>query len=426
MRLATLGTIFLLALPLSGRAQSPVNDQLPDGFLASTNPHMALSRTANAGGGVLGTRSNSSVLGVDSIPNWSSYFYYPGVDSNGVSQFTWQYTMVGHSPFAKGEDHGDGESEGGTTNIGAPVIPVNIDMRDFDGSPRFVGGQRLYMDATQFAAPTLKSPVFAKTFYSSSAGPTQYTDAVQRAEFFNTASDEWHTILKPRVGTAQTIVLMRGTYRFALNHDGTCCAYVLIDLNTFSNALFPPTPTDTTTPIGAAENSGDFKTREIGTFLFNNAYLYDTVPSNCCILGFHTYDQEPGSAANGWKEKRYVMNYSSWVTPGLFGASFADITPLSHEMSEIFNDPFVNNATPWWKSPNGNCQNNLEVGDVVEGLPNDSYPISLNGMTWHPQNEALLQWFAGVTPSSAIDHAYSYPDTTVLTTAAVSQNLLCK
>jgi hypothetical protein len=29
--------------------------------------------------------------------------------------------MVGHSPFAKGDDHGEGESEGGTTNIGAPV-----------------------------------------------------------------------------------------------------------------------------------------------------------------------------------------------------------------------------------------------------------------------------------------------------------------
>ena len=96
------------------------------------------------------------------------------------------------------------------------------------------------------------------------------------------------------------------------------------------------------------------------------------------------------------------MNYSSWVTPGLFGASFADITPLSHELSEIFNDPFVNNATPWWKSPNGNCQNNLEDGDAVEGLPNATYPISLNGATWHPQNEALLQWFAFKHHSDAI------------------------
>ncbi len=88
-------------------------------------------------------------------------------------------------------------------------------------------------------------------------------------------------------------------------------------------------------------------------------------------------------------------------------------------MSELFNDPFLNNATPWYLAPNHNCQNNLETADGIEGLLNAQYSISLNNRLWHPQNEALLQWFAGVTPSSAIDHAYSYPTTTVLTSAAV-------
>jgi len=274
-------------------------------------------------------------------------------------------------------------------------------------------------------SPVLKSPVFSTTFYSSSEDPTQFADAVQRAEFFRQADDDWHTLLKPRAGTPRTMILLQGTYRFALNSDGTCCAFVLIDENTFLAELFPATPNDTTTVMGAAENSGDLKTKDIGSFLFNNAYLYSNGdPTNCCTLGFHTYDLEPGSAANGWREKHYVMNYSSWVTPGLFG-SFGDITPLSHEMTETFNDPFVNNATPWWLSPSGLCQNNLETGDVIEGLPNATFPINLNGMTWHPQNEALVQWFAGVTPSSAIHRAYSYPDTTVLSAAAVSQKPGC-
>ena len=87
---------------------------------------------------------------------------------------------------------------------------------------------------------------------------------------------------------------------------------------------------------------------------------------------------------------------------------------LSHEMSETFNDPFVNNATPWWLSPSGQCQNNLEDGDVIEGLPNPTFPIKLNGVTRHPQTEALLPWFAGVTPSKAIHGVYS-PDITALT-----------
>jgi hypothetical protein len=46
--------------------------------------------------------------------------------------------------------------------------------------------------------------------------------------------------------------------------------------------------------------------------------------------------------------------------------------------------------------------------------------MTMNGFTYHPQNEALLQWFASQTPSSAIHHAYSYPDESVLPTSSVS------
>jgi hypothetical protein len=431
MRFSALA-LLIFALPACGYAQSTLDDQVPASFIYNSKLHTLHTNTANAGGGTIGNRSNGSVLGVDSIPNFSSYFYFPGFDSFGNTQFTWQYTMVGHSPFAKSED-GDGRGDGSdwngsTTRIGAPVIPVNVDMRNFDGSPRFVNGQRLYMDATQFSTPVLNSPVFAKTFYSSSQGPTQFTDAVQRAEFFHKSSDDWHTLLRPRLGTPRTMVLIRGTYRFALNSDGTCCRYVLIDEGAFIPALFPATPTDTSTPVGSAENTGDITTRDISTFLFSNAFLYAPGdPTNCCVIGFHTYDVEPGGASNGFREKRYVLNYSSWVSPGTFSdPTFADVAALSHEMSETFNDPFVNNATPWWLAPNGLCQNNLETGDVIEGLPNAQLAISLNGSTYHVQNEALLQWFAGQTPSSAIQGAYSYPDTNVLTTAALSQKPGCQ
>jgi hypothetical protein len=332
--------------------------------------------------------------------------------------------MVGHAPFGQGDDP---DWQGETTTVGAPVIPVNLDLRNADGSPRFVNGKRLFSDATQFVTPVLNSPVFSKTFYSSSEIPTQFTDAVSRAEFFHKSDDEWHTLLRPRVGSARTLVLIKGSYFFALNADGSCCAFVLIDEGAFVNGFFPPTATDTTTPIGAAENAGDIRTRDLATFLFPNAFLYQGGnPNNCCIVGFHTYDLEPGGASNGFLEKRYVLDYSSWVSPGIFSdTTFGDITALSHELSETFNDPFVNNATPWWLSPNGNCQNDLETGDVIEGLSNAQFPIVLNGATYHPQNEALLQWFAGVTPSSAIQHAYSYPNTGVLTAANISQNVAC-
>jgi hypothetical protein len=430
MRNAVLVALMCGALPVCVFAQGGMqSDQLSPSFTLSANPHTLHAGSNAAGGGKLGNRSNSSLLGIDSLPNWSSYFYYPGVDGSGNLQFTWDYTMVGNSPLGQGnQGQGNkGNSNGESTNIGAPIVPVNLDLRNFDGSPRFVNGKRLYSDATQYVAPVLSSPIFSNTFYSSSNEPTQFTDAIQRAEFIHKADEQWHTLLKPRVVTARTMVLIRGTYRYALNADDTCCAYVLIDINTFVNALFPATATDTTTPVGAAENAHDIRTVDLSTFLFPNAYLYfNNDPNQCCVIGFHSYDLEPGGPNNGFLERRYVLNYSSWISPGVFNdPTFGDISALSHEMAETFNDPFVNNATPWWLSPNGNCQNNLETGDVIEGLPNAQFPIVLNGKIWHPQNEALLQWFAGVTPSNAITKAYSYPDTNVLTSANVSQKVGC-
>ena len=97
----------------------------------------------------------------------------------------------------------------------------------------------------------------------------------------------------------------------------------------------------------------------------------------------------------------------------------SDVSALSHEYSEAFNDPYVladgaHDITPWWS--NGyQCQDLLEIGDVVQVSPNALYPITMNGMTYHVQTEALLQWFEGMTPSDALGGAYSYPDTSILT-----------
>jgi len=407
-------------------AASVDDDQLPADYQLKVL-HTSLGKSDGAGGGVLGRSSNGSVLGVDSLRNFSSYFYYPGIGisgSNAFFQFTWPYTMIGRQPF------GDDASER-TTTIDAPIVPVIIDLRNTDGSPRFCttasGEQvRMILDPTQYIAPVLNSPIFQKTRWSTSERPTQFNDAVFRAQFFRQSDDDWHTLLRPSVKTTRTMVLIRGTYRFAT--DANCnLRYVLVDANVFASELFPPTADDTSTVMGQAENAGDVTTRDMSTFLFPNTFLYENGdPSQCCILGYHTYDVEPGDQSNGWKERHYVMDYASWITPGLFGAAFADITALSHELAEAFSDPFVNNATPIWVAPNGLCQNNLETGDVIEGLPNATFPVTMNGMTYHPQNEALLQWFAGLTKSNAFKKAYSYPDTTVLTAPAISYFPDCK
>ena len=107
---------------------------------------------------------------------------------------------------------------------------------------------------------------------------------------------------------------------------------------------------------------------------------------------------------------------------------FEDIVGLSHEVTEAYNDPFVDTAVPVWQFPGeppGSkvCQGNLETGDPIEVLPVGTVAIPLreNGkiFTFHPQTEALLQWFSQGPASNAIDGAWSYPDENALRRSAV-------
>jgi len=212
-----------------------------------------------------------------------------------------------------------------------------------------------------------------------------------------------------------------------------------VDESVFGSKLFPPAAPDNSTVIGSAEIAGDITTKDISTFLFPNTYLFGSF--GCCVLGFHSFDFELGDASNNNQLRFYVLNYSSWISPGLFAAPdcaandplncFQDITAHSHEVSETFNDPFVgfdgiHNITPFWQNPAGQCQDILEDGDVIEDLLNSTYPVTVGGVSYHPQTEALLPWFEFETNSSAIDNAYSYPNETALTTLSLPQALDCQ
>jgi hypothetical protein len=390
--------------------------------------------------------------GVDTIVNFTNHFEAQGVYFDGSAHQIWEYSMVGNPP-----------EKGGTTVFNAPIVPVSLDLRNPDGSIRFVKvvngrtitcGQngvpldlsvckRLFSDVTPFIQPFVNGPVFSNASFSSSPVPTQITDAVQRAEFGNHARPDWHTLLAPSVKSAETMTIVQNinshglpAYQFALNRDGSCCFFVLIREDVFNTELFPQSPAgpDNNSVIGQAEVAGNVTTKDISTFLFPNAYLFSPVNGGCCVLGFHTFDFEPGNAtnlpSNGNLPRFFVLNYSSWISPGIFGGGFQDVTANSHEIAETFNDPFVgfdgiHNITPFWLNPAGQCQDLMEDGDVIEDLPNPTFAITLNGFTYHPQNEALLPWFEFQQNSSAIDNAYSYPDETVLTELSAPQPLNC-
>jgi hypothetical protein len=425
--------IHVLAILLAA-STGPDADQLDPAFVRSIR---ARHGGPSADGGALGSRSGPGVLGIDSLQNWSGSFYAPGmspvINTLSSPQFNWQYNMVGRSPYGSGGDNK-------VTTFRAPIVPVRLDMRTPSGAPRFIGGNPnhpLIADPSQFVPAVVQSPIFSNAPFDSSDKPTQFTDAIFRAEFFGVADPSWHTLLQPTVSTTRTMVVKQAppapgnvscvqddscNYRFIPNPDGSCCLLVFLSGDVFFNEVFPNAPGDTSTVVGAAQAAGEVTTADISTFLFDSTYLFfGSLATGCCTLGFHTYDLEPGDASNGWRERRYVLNYSSWVRPGIFEWGIEDVATLSHEMSELFNDPFLANYSPWYRDPSGFvCQDNLETGDVLENFPNQIYPLTLNGFTYHLQNEALLPWFAGQSPSPAIHGAYSYPDPTVLTTPIVS------
>jgi len=363
--------------------------------------------------------SRFGIFGIDSIPNFNDHFFSDGFDFNGNPNRHWYTNTVGNPP-----------QMGRTTLINAPVQPVDVELDDVNGNLRFVNGQPLISHATPFVAPVLSSPVFSNVTYSSGAEPTQFSDAVQRAQYYNNMKPDWHTLLVPDATPALTMHIKQSAncptgpnaagchYVFSLNANGTCCRFILVDIDAFVNGLGEVVVTDILNNV--------ITTKDISTFLYPNVYLFSGNTTDCCVLGFHTYFFEPGSDP----ERRWVLNYSSWISPGLFGATFTDVTALSHEIAETYNDPFVvsdnvHNLTPFWLAPNGNCGDVLETGDVIEGLPNATFPITLNGFVYHPQNEALIQWFKFESPSSALGGAYSYPNTLVLTQPSAPQKVNC-
>jgi hypothetical protein len=313
---------------------------------------------------------------------------------------------------------------GGTTEIPANITTISLNLLNvpagFSASVPF-----------SFEDLTTDSPNFEEANYTS-GHHIQFADAIQRAEFFNTMGEDWHTVLGPNVVNRVTMDIPRHvqvqlpdksivtvqSYFVGRASDGT--EFIkLLDL--LFNALFFNQAVNDI-------NANNYTTDAFNMQAWPNTYLFSIDskgnPAGCCVLGFHTYIFDPTVTP----QPRWIFAFSSWISPGLFGGGLQDVTALSHEVSEAFNDPFINTQVPRWQfpgqPPNSKvCQGNLETGDPVEVLSTATVSILLRErneiFTYHPQTEALLQWFEMGTTSDAIAGAFSYPDTTALPKSAV-------
>ncbi len=358
------------------------------------------STAPNSGTDIKG--NPSSLANVISLANFQGSFTSQGL--------TWPFTMVGNDPML-----------GHKTEIPAHIVAVSLALQNADLTTTTL------VPVANFEQPTLNSPVFRDADYTS-GNNIQFPDAVQRAEFFNMMKQNWHTELSnaaivdritiqvPRFVTLNIggVPTQVRTYFTGQAPDGS--TFVLMLSNFFNQQIF--------NIVNNAIDAGHYTTDAVNIALFPNTFLFTANRSGgiggCCTLGFHTYFTDGGSP----KESRWAFAYASWISPGLFGAGFEDVTALSHEISETFNDPFVNNAVPAWVFPGepGTCQANLETGDPVEVLQTATVSVPTKvrdvSFTYHPQTEALLQWFEQGNTSNALGGAFSYPDTSALTHSA--------
>ncbi|HEY6305560.1 MAG TPA: hypothetical protein VI488_03755 [Candidatus Angelobacter sp.] len=362
------------------------------------------------------TRPNTpTIAGLDTLATFDgAFFAQAGPNSTGLKLF--RFTMIGNDP-----------QRGDTTVIPFKIDQVSLQLLNADGTTFQV------VSFDPFQQRTLESPNFEPLNYRSGHG-IEYADAVHRAQFFQVMDKDWHTLLIPKVVNKVTIVVPRfvnvqlsnGTIIQARSYftetaaDGS--TFVLM-LNLLFNFFFD-------NEVVNDINNGLFTTNALNATLFPNTFLFSlnvnnpNVPGGCCTLGFHTFFFQPGAIP----QPRWITQYASWISPGIFGGGFQDVTALSHETSEEFGDPFLDNVTPLWQFPgqpaNSHvCQGNLEQGDPIEVLPNATTSITVHEgsfkFTYHPQNIPLLQWFEMGTTSNAIDGAFSFPDETVLPHSAL-------
>lgn len=156
---------------------------------------LAQSGNGNGNGGPAGNgnphSAGTGAPGLMTVPTFTGeWFAQAGPSSTGTK--LWRYAMMGNDPAL-----------GGTTRIPAKIDEVSLQLLKADGS--------VFKDVSysSFETPTLQSPNFQNTSYSSSPNPTQFEDAVHRAQFFSTMANNppWHTMLDATVVNRATITV---------------------------------------------------------------------------------------------------------------------------------------------------------------------------------------------------------------------------
>jgi len=296
-----------------------------------------------------------------------------------------------------------------TTTVPTFIVPIKVVFATPAAKllPHTLNGT---LDGTGVVSATQNSPIFLDADYTvggTDLGTTQYGDALQRGEFHNVPgfSPDYHVLLgTPTVMPTQTVTVTDPTqgnlYRLRSGALLGVVASGVLESQVIVPTVRDPNTQSSTLPI----------------FLTDNVFESDDGTINtCCVLGYHNSQRPPASSAKTWI-------YAADTEPGTFRNNvILDVQPLSHEVAEWLNDPFVGalavgyvNLIPPAVIPltGGACIINFETGDPLEfDLPAAVFTKTTNNTTYHLQDEVFLPWYLHSTPSFSVNGQYSFQNT---------------
>jgi hypothetical protein len=357
---------------------------------------------------------STTIGGANPLPTTRTVQHWFGTTLDPHNGVTYGYNMVGANPNTC-------SGSACSAAVTADVIPINVVVEGMTFSGEDV------------LPATLASPLFGLNDYGSTpfataagafpnapalirgpGGPLsqndagvqlQLEDATMRAQFNKTGSSPYHLMLSPVAHNAITIVVPKGKATLLQSGRGVIFADVNIQWwGTRIHNLIGSLGLDPTRlPI--------FLTHDVVNFEGTN-------PLNCCVIGFH--GTVTGSVSGQGNQPVQTFAWASYLSPGVYarpngGTDWAlqDIHPLSHEIAEWADDPFVNNTVEPWLTPTApqyGCSGLLETGDPVVAIgfamgtntyeqgPNPDGTQSADGF-YHPEDEVFLPWFMRLAPN---------------------------
>jgi hypothetical protein len=308
------------------------------------------------------------------IPYWSDGFNYQGL--------TYSYRMVGTDPKLGSK----------TTVVPTVIIPLRFVFPDgqvFDASTDIVDGQTAIQGI-------LNSPIFKNYNFvagGKNIGNTQYADAFQRANFWDSVSGKaknYHVLLgQPTVLSTQTIVVPDGMGHYETDFS-TGLPYPVIDRSFFESKT-------TAILIAAQVAPTQLPIMVWGSVAAGNAF------------GWHG-----ATSINGGPLQSYIG--TSYLSQNSFNGRIPDIYSLSHEIIEWLDDPFANNYSPGWNqaflSDSQQCDSRysfdlLEAADPVQNLTESVVTLPGGSFSYHVTEAVFIDFFIRSNHSRSVNGQYS-------------------